>query len=70
MTIDRQIRKMFNSNKVILCSEKSYHTLQVGQSDYIILLVNGYWVDYIPKTYKQVKKIRDYNNYRPLKKMR
>jgi len=65
--IDRQIRKMYNSNKLILCAEKSYHNLQEGHSDYIILLINGNWINYIPKTYRQIKKIRNYDNYKPLK---
>ena len=70
MTIDLQIRKMFNGKKVIHCSAQSYQSLQQEQSNYLHLIVNGNWITYEPTTQKQINKIRNYNNYKLQQTMR
>jgi hypothetical protein len=62
-SLDKKVRKLYNSNKPIRCCPESLEDFRNGETGYVTLNINSEWIRFEPKTNPQAKKVRDYKNY-------
>ena len=61
--LEKKVRKLYNSNKPIVCCPESLEQFKAGESESLKLKVNSEWIEYTPKSKNQSHKAMYYKQY-------